>query len=284
MRPLIDGDILLHELGWSAEFPDKESGDTVLLDFDHVLKLLNEKMQVIRMDTGADEEPLIFISDSEALTNQINRERRLFGEHREFVPNFRYETAKTKPYKGNRKNPKPFHFNNLIAYFRSEYDTIISEDGYEADDEMGIFQVRENRAGRDTIICSRDKDLRIIPGNHYSWECGGQRSIGPANTDRLGRLGKNDRGEVLGYGQLFFYYQMLCGDSADNIPGLPRCGTVAAYGALHQCETEEAAFRIVKDLYRDKLGSGAKEYFLEQANLLWITQERGKGYEFPTKA
>jgi len=280
MRALIDGDILLHEMGWSGEFKDKETGEPILLDFDELSEIIDDRIRVINVEIEATEEPLIFLSDSEWLTAQINKERKFAGEpEREFIPNFRYNVAKTKPYKGTRKNPKPFHFYNILAYLRGKYDTIVSSGGLEADDELGIFQC--SREVSDTTICSRDKDLRMVPGNHYSWECGKQRSVGPVHTDELGWLEKTDSGKTIGYGRLFFYYQLLVGDAVDNIPGLPGCGAVAANRILEGTESIEDGFERVKQAYRDKIGEGAKDYFLEQAQLLWIMQDREKGYQLP---
>jgi nitrogen fixation-related uncharacterized protein len=45
MKALIDGDILLHEISWSGQFKDKETGEEVLLDDEHVAKLLHQKNQ-----------------------------------------------------------------------------------------------------------------------------------------------------------------------------------------------------------------------------------------------
>ena len=131
-----------------------------------------------------------------------------------------------------------------------------------------------------TIICSRDKDLRICPGWHYSWECGKQPSVGPVETDALGWLESKKSGATLGYGLAFFYYQMLVGDSADNIPGLPGCGDARAKKLLEGADTEMELFKRVKEAYKER-GMG-KEYFLEQANLLWMIQQRGIGYEMPS--
>ena len=47
MRPLIDGDILLYEIGFSGEFKDEETGEPALLDFDRVAILLDEKIRLI---------------------------------------------------------------------------------------------------------------------------------------------------------------------------------------------------------------------------------------------
>lgn len=280
MTPLIDGDILLHEIGWSSEFKDKDTGEPILFDWDKTELLLTEKIKLIEMEVGATAPPVIFLSDSKEFRAIDNRLRKFRGEELiPFTKNFRYEVAKTKPYKGNRKNPKPFHFHNISSYLLHNYETIISSDGYEADDEIAIYQMSHT----DTIICSRDKDLRICPGHHYSWECGGQRSIGPEYTDRLGRLYKDDRDEVIGYGMKFFYFQMLAGDAADNIPGLPGKGKAFAFKLLEECKEEREMFELVQSAYKEKMGDQAKEYFREQADLLWIVQERGKRYSPPKK-
>lgn len=280
MIPLIDGDILLHELGWSGEFRDKESGENVLLDFEHVQELLDQKIKVICAEVDADAEPIFFITNSEWINNHKQRFRNFVPEYRE---TFRYEIAKTKPYKGTRKNPKPFHFYNIITYLDAHYQLKISGDGYEADDEMCMKQWEHWKKGEnDTIICSRDKDLRICPGWHYSWECGKQRSIGPTHTDEFGSLSYTPQEKLLGYGLKFFYYQMLVGDSADNIPGLKGFGEKIAFKLLEQCQNEAECFKLVKQLYIETVGKeNAKNYFQEQANLLWMTRERGKGYEIP---
>lgn len=181
MQPLIDGDILLHEIGWSGEFKDKETKEEILLPTEHVFDLLDKKIQGICHDVEADAPPIIFFSDSEWLAKK---------QGREYVKGFRYDIAKTKPYKGNRLNPKPFHFYNLLVYMLAEYNCQIATDGEEADDLICYTQVLSTSSQTTTIICSRDKDVRIAPGWHFSWECGDQRAIGPIFTDANGWLEK----------------------------------------------------------------------------------------------
>lgn len=231
------------------------------------------------MEVGATEKPLLFLTDSAELTKRLNKESRLFGrDDRVYTPNFRYEVAKTVPYKGTRTQPKPYHFYNIQTYIRSEYDHIISSEGLEADDELGIFQTKSIRSGIETTICSRDKDLRMVPGLHYSWECGKQLSIGPEYTDEVGRLEHTNKGKVLGYGYLFFCYQLLAGDAVDNIPGLRGFGPVHSYEAIKDRPSRESALLRVRQLYHEKLGEGYEEYLTEQAKLLWIKQDRSDYY------
>ena len=243
--------------------------------------LLDKKIKIIEEDCYSDEPSTLFISNSELITSMWNKSCKYFGkEEIKFVPNFRYEISKTKPYKGTRKNPKPFHFNNIAAYMVANYDVVISRDGLEADDELAIAQKQAIKDGLETTICSRDKDLRICEGHHYSWECGKQPSLGPTKTDSLGWLETRPNGKIVGYGLTFFLFQMITGDTADNIPALKGKGEVFAWNYLEpNFGNKEKLIKSVKDLYKEMLGENSKEYFLEQANLLWIIQKRNKGFQ-----
>jgi len=276
MTPLIDADILLHELGWSGEFKDKTSGEQVLLDFDHVSELLDEKIKQICINVYATSKPILFVTNSIWISEHRHRFVNVVPE---YIETFRYSVAKTKPYKGTRNNPKPFHFYNILMYLDGNYDLCISADGYEADDELCMAQYSKKYG--DSTICSRDKDLRICPGWHYSWECGSQRAIGPEETDDLGWLVPR-KDDFIGYGKKFFYYQMLVGDSADNIPGLPGYGKKTAYKLLVDVNSEIGLYKTVKKEYITTVGVGhAKTFFMEQADLLWMIRERGIRYEIP---
>jgi hypothetical protein len=274
MRALVDSDILAHELAWGAEFVSKDEdtkGDEVLLGFDHVENLILNKLAIIQDEVEATEPPLLFITNSETVNKILNRRRRWLGEEEvEFVPNFRFEVAKERPYKGTRANKKPFHFYNILAYFMANYDVIINEQGLEADDAICTYQ---ESSSEDTIICSRDKDLRMQQGWHYSWECGKQGAIGPVFTDELGWLETPSRGKILGYGKSFFYSQLLTGDTVDNIAGLPSCGAVGAYKLLQGADSERALYEAVRGAYEDKLGDGYEDYLLEQGQLLYMVNE-----------
>ncbi len=71
MKPLIDGDILLHEIGWSGEFKDKETGESVLFDFDKVAEILDQKIAVICDEVGATAPPLIYFTNNPKTNEQI---------------------------------------------------------------------------------------------------------------------------------------------------------------------------------------------------------------------
>lgn len=267
-RALIDADILRYEVGFGSEWTD-EDGEKVINPFEKVAEMFDQRIDEICAATETDEEPHIYITADTGVVSILNRERKRQGkEPLSYFPNYREEVATTKVYKGNRVKAKPFHFNNLTAYIVSKYNYKIAV-GIEADDLLSIEHVQDPEG---TIICSRDKDLRITPGMHYGWECGKQPSFGPEKISEFGYL-ELGKGKVIGGGLMFFYSQMLTGDAVDNIPGLPKIGPVAAYKALSECQSEEELFDITTALYKEKIGDNWKEYFLEQADLLWIMRE-----------
>ena len=273
MRPLIDSDVLRYEIGFSGEFID-EAGEKQVRDFDFVADLFDQKIKEICAECWATEPPLLFLTNDRRLHKKVNKQRKKEGkEELEYMPNFRDEVAQKKEYKGNRKAEKPFHYDNLTAYIFSKYDVKVAV-GMEADDLMSVYQWGRVKGGNlDTIICSRDKDLRITPGMHFGWPCGKQAQFGPARVSEIGGLEIKGGKKLVGTGLKFFYSQVLTGDAVDNYGGLPGCGPVAAHKSLHDCETEAELFERVAGLYQAKCGETWREDMLEQCRLAWMVRE-----------
>lgn len=173
--------------------------------------------------------------------------------------NFRDTVAVTKPYKGNRdKTHKPIHYTAIKEYLIDKWNAEVIN-GMEADDAMGIAQ------SCSTVICSLDKDMLMIPGQHYNWRTGVHRTITKEEADR------------------HFYYMMLTGDVVDNIKGVPKIGPAKADKILSVCSTEKEMWEAVQEAYYVgyyKHGSLSLEDFhkqidniiLEHAKLLWINR------------
>lgn len=272
---LIDSDILLYEIGAVGEYID-ERGEKAYRDFDFVANILHDKVDSICKAAGATGSPRLFLTGNE----------RYWGAR--YIPNFRESIAVSKDYKGTRKADKPFHYYNLYHYIISTYDTVVSN-GCEADDLICIEHYSKPDS---TIICTRDKDLRMCPGLHYGWECGLQAEFGPHYYSPVGQIelkrkfdknGKCTSSKIVGGGFAFFASQLLTGDTVDNIGGLGNFGPVKAYKLLSGAGTEDEYLSVVKQSYREQVGEGWLEALQEQANLLWICRERNedgslKGY------
>lgn len=265
MKALIDGDILRYEIGYAAETGWQQ--EDTHPPFDYVAHLFDERVSNILAITKADCYTLY-----------------LTGKN-----NFRNEIAKTKVYKGTRKDVKPFHFDNLTAYIEG-LKPCVKTDGIEADDAMCIEQVlginrweaewgTDNWSPNETIICSRDKDLRQCPGWHFSWEIGNQPQHGPVLVDKMGWL-EMDREKkppkLFGYGLKFFYSQLLTGDAVDNVPGLPGWGPVAAYEVLHDRDTPESLLAAAITAYTSVYANDWQDQMTEQGRLLWLVRRLNK--------
>lgn len=100
----------------------------------------------------------------------------------------------------------------------------------EADDSMNIYQRIEIDLGHYSAICTKDKDLNMCPGSHLTYDDmelfivpDGYGNLTktvtkkPANT----KSGFKNVTKITGIGTSFFWLQLLMGDSADSVPGLP---------------------------------------------------------------
>jgi hypothetical protein len=176
--------------------------------------------------------------------------------------NFRFDIAKSRPYKGNRdKLHRPTHEAAIKEYIKSKWTTIVSE-GEEADDALGIAQCQLGPT--ESVIITQDKDLDMIPGLKYDFVQDEAYSVTPEQ------------------GLYNFHIQLLMGDATDNIPGLPGIGKAKAKAALKGVELDEQ-MEVVMQMYQahtpDKLEWF--EYLREQGQLLWIRQKPDQMWEPP---
>lgn len=223
----------------------------------------------------------------------------------------RYDIAMLKEYQGNRVDKaKPQYLHIMRDWMAKRWPATLHQH-CEADDGMSSEQYKAIAEGNTllSVIASKDKDLHMVPGLHLDWDTGDIY-----NSDTFGDVWLRERGsgsKVLdGYGQKFFWAQMLTGDSADNISGLPKlvgsyldeykplakpskdrpagsCGPVLAVQILDTAKSNKQAFILIKDMYKRygeeigfthwKDGSDVpwNKAFVSEAQLLWmrITKE-----------
>lgn len=267
MKPLIDADILLYEVGSCAHYVDEETNEPQIRNFEFVRELMDNKIEEICREVGATAPPRLFLTGK---------------------GNFREVVAVQKGYKANRaETTKPFHYNNLKGYLVAKYGAIIV-DGMEADDAICIAQMENwdslnESFGPPTIICSRDKDLRQCQGWSYSWECGKQPSWGPALVKGFGELvptyfpeGHKREGklkDLKGTGDKWFLTQLLMGDNVDNIPGLKGWGPVKVLGLLKDVDDYKEGLALVVEEYQNMYGCNWEDELIEQAQLVWMVRE-----------
>ena len=276
MKCLIDGDVLVYEVGFASQWVDKDSNELVVRDFEQVAEFLDQRIREIEGECWSDEPSCLYLTVGETTNKVENRWRKTHNlPTLALVENFRIAAAVTKPYKGQRKTAKPTHYANIIAYMIDRYEVKVSC-GMEADDLICMDQMSAEPFT--TTICTRDKDLRMVEGWHFGWTCANQQQYGPTKIDYVGSIALHNK-KLSGTGKAFFYSQLITGDSVDNIPGLPGCGPALAFKTLSGMTTEGEMLRAVTGLYKDKLGSVWEEYMLEQGTLLWMIYEEGLTWE-----
>jgi hypothetical protein len=222
-KALIDGDILVYRIGFASE---------------------DESESIALARCGE------FIEDMLLFNNFNEYQGYLTGKR-----NFRNEVAITAPYKGNRKAAKPKHYERLRDYMQKAWGFIMIED-QEADDAIGIAAY-EMEVG-EYCICSIDKDLDMLRGDHYNFVKDNFYFV----TEEEGI--KN------------FYKQMLVGDRVDNIIGVKGIGPVKAERLLKECKTEKEMYLTILEAYKDD-----DKRVLENGQLLWIRREPNQMWQPP---
>lgn len=224
MHALLDADIFLYELGSATN----DEGDP--LAWNLVLSRLDARIEQILDATQA-----------ETWQGYITGKG-----------NFREDKATIKDYKGNRNRAgRPFWYQGIHEYLVRDRAVRVCH-GWEADDQICMEH------GEGTIICSRDKDLKQIPGWHYSWPSWKQEERSPYYISEIDSL-------------RFFYSQLLTGDSTDNILGLygvgPKSATVQR---IQELENELDMFLEVKGQYELRFGNHWPMFMEENGALLYL--------------
>jgi hypothetical protein len=229
---LVDGDIVAYRTAASCE----KQG--VLMETQEVALLrADELMRRILQETDSDTYKT-FLTGSDNYRMQYNPE-----------------------YKANRKDvPRPAHLQAVREYLCTEWGASV-EDGQEADDAMGIYQM----ANQETIICSIDKDLLMIPGEHYDFVKGIRRDVYNIPAIR------------------HFYWQLIMGDRTDNVFGFDGIARQKVpkklehvMAELESFDDELDMFGFVRELYNND------DTLLMNGICLWIRRNEGEIWQFPS--
>ena len=149
--------------------------------------------------------------------------------------NYRFDVY--PEYKANRAAaPKPYHYARLKEYILTLPNTVLVH-GMEADDAMGIAQYSNHAmtgSRQWSVVCTIDKDLNMIAGQHYNWNKSDGGLYYQADEDC----------------NRFFYRQLIMGDATDNIKGIPKMGAVAASKAIPDEMTNvDEMYTVVRNMY-----------------------------------
>jgi hypothetical protein len=183
---------------------------------------------------------------------------------------YRYAVARVKPYQGQRSGSRrPLNWEPLRNLLEAgTFGSTTLDYDREADDRFAQYGHADPE---NTVIGTQDKDMRMVPGYHLDWVDMRMRYLPPGAYDVV----MNDKQ----FGIKWFWLQMLHGDTADNIPGLPgavingktvKVGEVTAGKMLAGTTCNADAVREVYNAYHSYYKERALVEMLEQAVLLWM--------------
>lgn len=156
-------------------------------------------------------------------------------------------------YKGHRKGIKLGGEFVPIMRAKAVYEGLaIFAEGREADDWLRIWAEEAKAEGIEPIICSNDKDLDCIEGQHWNVKKNEFKVIKPE------------------YALRFYFEQLLQGDPTDNIPGIPSVGPITAKNLLADCSEEEDFQEMTMTVYKAAYGDEWKDYLLSNGKMIYI--------------
>jgi hypothetical protein len=144
----------------------------------------------------------------------------------------RYAIARVKPYQGQRAGSRrPKNWQGLRDLLDTGFPGVEIETTYtaEADDLFGFYAYNDPD---NTVILTQDKDMRMLPGTHLDWVTNRvhvvEHGLATVRQEHImyNRTVVDSVFNDKQYGHKWFWLQMLHGDTADNIPGLPKYSPV----------------------------------------------------------
>lgn len=119
--------------------------------------------------------------------------------------------------RAGKEAPKDLHA--IRGYMGENLPSVVHMD-QEADD--GLAQANYNAEDRKlSVIASKDKDLRMVPGLHLDMDKYELVDVPHGDYGYIEVDDTKSSKKVVGYGPAFFFAQCIKGDAADNIKGLP---------------------------------------------------------------
>ena len=183
------------------------------------------------------------------------------------APTFRHEMFKA--YKGTRK-PMPEELREQVPVMKEVLQAmgirIIEQAGYEADDLLGTIDKRAEAEGIDVSLVSGDRDLLQIATDRIRIRIpktkGGRTEI--ENYYAADVEAKYQVNPVQ-----FIDLKALMGDTADNIPGVPKVGEKTATDLMVQFGSLDGIYEHIDEVTKKSV----KESLIQNKDLAYLSRE-----------
>lgn len=175
------------------------------------------------------------------------------------APTFRHKMF--AEYKGTRK-PMAEELRQQVPLMKEMLAamgvTVVTMEGYEADDLLGTIAKRSEAEGVEVSVVSGDRDLLQLATDHIK--------IRIPKTKKTGTEIENyNAADVIEKYQVtplqFIDVKALMGDTADNIPGVPGIGEKTATNLIVQYGSIENAYAHVDEVKPPRASTNLKEHY-----------------------
>ena len=173
------------------------------------------------------------------------------------APTFRHEMFPA--YKGTRK-PMPQELAEQVPVMKDVLHAMnictVEQAGLEADDILGTLAKRGEREGMEVSLISGDRDLLQIATEHIKIRIPKTKGVRTEVEDYFAadveaRYGVTPAG--------FIELKALMGDTADNIPGVPKVGEKTALELLRQFGSLDGIFEHVENVGKKSVRESLRE-------------------------
>lgn len=193
---------------------------------------------------------------------------------------WRYVIATQFPYQAHREGSvRPKNWEQLRDFVESYKGAAFTPKIWgtrEADDGI-CLHTKLLPFGR-AVVAMKDKDSQMFDGCiHLDWDTYEMTEVLKGTYEV-----ENSTGRM--FGSKWFWVQLLAGDAADKIPGLPKilshtgkmvdCGMARALNALSMTYDDPSAFDVVCKHYAHLYREGWQDKLVEQMALLWMRTDK----------
>lgn len=183
------------------------------------------------------------------------------------APTFRHEMY--QEYKGTRK-PMPEELREQVPMMKKMLQAmgicIVEQAGLEADDILGTLAKRAQKEGMEVSLVSGDRDLLQVATEHIKIRIpktkGGRTEVEDyyaADVEAKYRVTP----------QQFIDLKALMGDTADNIPGVPKVGEKTATELMVQFGSLENIYENIEDVAKKSV----RESLILHKDLAWLSKD-----------
>lgn len=188
-----------------------------LIDFDSIFYIIGHTYRDADSNSTADKYAVKKSVDSmlDMILTMTGATNYILAVSKTDIMDYRKSLYKYAEYKGNRGLKPEFieKWQYTIKMHIGDKWNITTATGFEADDVIATVAKDLRERNILHVICSPDKDLLQIPGNHWNYAKADTQDMKVVTPEQA---------------NLTYWIQVLSGDSTDNVAGVPGMGPVKA--------------------------------------------------------